>query len=246
MKLLKLTMLAATTTLAASAFIGASSASAVGTHPWTALCDAQELLLCPTANLIKHSLLGRARLLTGPSEFNGGSVVFKCTSGEGESTEPGVESQQKQNPETAATVPTEAFKANLGTLTFAGCTGCTGFTFTTPQPVVLWMGTALGNDWWLTANSTRFKLTGCTFGSTCTYEGNLKFKLQMDAEGAFFDPEGAELKRIEGSALCAEKGKWESGRTRLDWKLDDAKSSVHQKVWPSLLEELTKHEGTEL
>jgi hypothetical protein len=243
MKLIKLVMLAATAALAASALIGPSSASAVGTHRWIALCDAQELLLCSTAHLMKHELLGRLLLLKGAGVFNTGFVNVQCTSGHGETNL--VQSQQEQEPGNTPTLPKKAFLANLQSLTLTDCTGCTATAATTPQTIHLWMGTELGDDWWLSLNGYKLKLSGCPFGVSCTYEGNLKFKVQMDAEGMFFDPEGATFKRIEGGFGCAETGKLESGRARLDWKLDDAKGSVH-KVWPTLLEVLTLHTGVEL
>jgi hypothetical protein len=244
MKLLKLTMLAATAAVAASAFIGASSASAVTTHRWIALCDAQQLLLCETNHLIKHPLLGRLLLLKGAGEFNAGFVTIKCTSGHGETN--AVESQQEQEPGNSNTLPNKAFLANLQFLTLTGCTGCTTIATTTPQTMHLWMQTELGEDWRFTLNGYTLKFSGCPFGVSCTYKGNLVFNVKMDAEGAFFDPEGKELSLSEGSGLCASTGKWTSGRTRLDWKLDDANSSIHTHVWPTLLENLTLHTGVEL
>jgi hypothetical protein len=258
MKLVKLTMLAATAAVAASAFIGASSASAV-THPWIQLCDIQTLLLCPTEHLIKHPLLGRFLLLTGPGAFEAGFVTVKCASGMGDTNE--VESAQIQSPETTATVPGEkvgesAFLSKLETLTFKECSGCTGVAVE-PTLTHLWMEgpeTAEKNTWWLTALNAKVKFTGCPLSQTCIYEGTLKFKVQMDEEGAFADPEGQEFKRGAGStSLCAEKGKWASGRTRVDWRLDDkivqndgTLGSIHRHIWPTLLAELTKHEGTTL
>jgi hypothetical protein len=244
MKIVKLTMLVATAAVATSAFIGAASASAVTSHKWIALCDSQQLLLCETTHLLKHPLLGNLRLLLGASEFNLGFVTLKCTSGEGETN--AVESQQEQEPETTANVPTKAFLAKLEKLTFAGCTGCTAITVA-PVELHLWMKTGLADDWRLNALNYKLTFSGCPFGTTCIYEGNLEFSVQMDAEGAFYDPEGKEFKRGAGSgALCAATGKWTSGRTRFDWKLDDIKGSVHKNVWPTLLEALTLHTGVEL
>jgi len=232
MKLVKLTMLAVTAALAASASIGAPSASAI-THKWGALCDAQQLLLCEASHLIKHPLLGKVRLLMGEAAFNAGFVTIKCSSGEGETN--AVESQQL-----------EAFGSTLESLTFAGCSGCTGIAVTVPQVIKLTMETEGGEAWALKAEGSKVKFSGCPFGTTCTYQGNLNFKVQMDAEGSFSDPEGKELSLVEGGGLCAAASKWQSGRTRVDWKLDDAKGSIHTKIWPTLLEALTKAEGKEL
>jgi predicted metal-binding protein len=233
MKLVKLTMLAATAAIVASAFVGASSASAL-THKIGALCDAAQLLLCEVSHLIKHPLLGRGRLVVGSGAFNAGFVTIKCESGLGETNE--VQSQQEG-----------AFNATLEKLTFSGCTGCTGLAVKTPQAMEINMESEGTESWRLKVAGAKFTASGCPFGTTCTYESNLDIKLQMDAEGAFGDPEGKEFKRGEGSGgLCAAVGKWESGRTRPQWKLDDAKGSIHTKIWPTLLEVLTKAEGTEL
>jgi hypothetical protein len=255
MKLVKLVMLAATAAVAASAFIGASSASAV-THPWIALCDEPVLLLCPPTHLMKHPLLGRFLLLTGPGEFNAGFVAVKCESGMGDTNE--VESQQKQEPETTTVVPKTAFLSKLESLTFKGCTGCTGVSVA-PTETHLWHEgpeniEKINETWWLTSLNSKVKFTGCPFGATCNYEGELKFKVQMDAKGAFANPEGKEFVRGEGSSgLCAEKGKWTSGETRVDWRLDDkieqtdkTLGSIHNNITPTLLEVLTKVEGTTL
>ena len=70
------------------------------------------------------------------------------------------------------------------------------------------------------------KFSECTFGVTCEFEGTPHLKVQMDEEGAYTDPEGTAFTRIEGSALlCGSTGKWEEGRTRFDWVLDDG--TVH-------------------
>jgi hypothetical protein len=238
MKLLKLTMLAATAAVAASAFIGASSASAVS-HKWIALCNAQTLNLCPTANLIKHELLGKALLLQPkPGEFNAGFVTVKCPEGHGETN--AIQSQQEQSVENTATVPTTAFLAKLEFLKFTGCTGCTGVAVA-PAEIHLWMKTGLADDWRLTALNAKVTFSGCPFGVSCTYKGNLEFIVQMDAEGAFGDPEGKEFELSEGGFGCAAVGKWTTGRTRIDWKLDDANGTIHTKIWPTLLENLTLH-----
>jgi len=217
-------MLTATTALAAAAFIGTPLASAV-THPWSTWCDSQQLLLCAANNLIKHPLLVRSLDLVGATEFSAGFVTVKCTSGNGETNQ--VESQQEG-----------AFKATLEKLTFAGCTGCTAFGAKAPQALEVNVESEGTETWRLKATGLKFNLSGCPFGATCTYEGNLSLKVQMDEEGAFADPEGAAFKRVEGSALCAETGKWVSGRTRTDIILDDAKLSIHKRVWPTRLETL--------
>jgi hypothetical protein len=233
MKLVKLTMLAATAAIAASAFVGASSASAL-THKIGALCDAAQLLLCETSHLIKHPLLGRGLLVVGPGKFAAGFVTIECSSGLGETNE--VQSQQEG-----------AFKATLEKLAFSECKGCTTLEVTTPQPMEINMESEGTESWRLKVEGAKFKASGCPFGTVCIYETNMNVKLQMDAEGAFGDPEGLVFTRGAGSgAVCAEKGKWETGRTRPQWKLDDLKGSIHKNIWPTLLEVLTKVEGKEL
>jgi len=84
----------------------------------------------------------------------------------------------------------------------------------------------------LASQSVNYKLTfsGCPFGTTCIYEGNLEFKVQMDEEGPFYDPEGKNSPGAQEAAVSVlQQAKWTSGRTRFDWKLDDATGSVAQK-----------------
>jgi hypothetical protein len=227
MKLVKLATLAATAAFAAMAFIGASSASAVVTHPIIQLCKAETLLLCADGNLIKHPLKGRLLATqVGTGEFNG-NFTIKCKEGSGKSTE------------------TEAFgnekiDSQLEELTFKGCEGgCTVVEVAKNQAVSLKMGTALGNDWFLSAEKATVTFSGCTFGVACTFEGVLKLNIQMNAEGTFFEPEGAVFsKLIGGSAiLCGSTGKWDKGKTTFKWTLDDVAKTTH-KVYPTLLEAL--------
>jgi len=237
MKLVKLTMLAATAALAGSAFIGASSASAV-THPWYAVClgGVTPLLLCEVGQLAKHPLLGRFEIAVGPGKFNSGFVTVECEKGTGISNE--VESQQNG-----------AFKATLESLAFTGCKGCTGVKVTTPQNVVVNMATDGGNDYRLKTETTpgKVEFSGCPFGTTCFYEGELDFEVQMNEKGVFVEPKGKELKKGAGSgSLCAATGKWESGTATVGWLLDDLKHSIHPNIWISLLHELTLANGTEL
>ena len=84
MKLVKLTMLAATAAFASMAFIGASSASA--THTVIQLCKEQELVLCLAGNLITHPLKGKILALAKKGTFKA-LFTITCPSGHGESTE---------------------------------------------------------------------------------------------------------------------------------------------------------------
>jgi hypothetical protein len=243
MKLVKLTMLAATAAIAGMAFIGASSASATPT--WIAICGKLQLLNCENKWLVKHPLLGRLIALAGPGAFNAGFVTIECASGEGNSTqekekaESGIESQQNKE-----------FKGTLEKLTFAGCKGCTGVAVKTPQAVTLSMMTETG-EWLLEANGAKVKFTGCPLSQSCTYEGNLKLvlehhivkepKLEEDAvANPAANPKGAEFTKValESTSLCAEVGKWEKGLTLFDWELDDKvfpNGTKHEGVTPSLI-----------
>ena len=219
MRLIKMALLAATATVVATAFIGASTASATG--PWIGLCKAQELLNCAKANLIKHPLKGRFLLSLGKgfSQFN---FKIECTSGTGKSNE--IEAQQEAS-----------FKGTLESLTVTGCSGgCKKIEVKTPQAFEINMETEAGADWRLKLANAKVAFSECTFGVTCEFEITLNLKLQMDAEGAYADPEGAKFQRIKGSALlCGETGKWEEGRTRLLWTLTDG--TAHKNIWPSLI-----------
>jgi hypothetical protein len=231
MKLVKLTMLAATAAIAATAFIGASSASAV-VHPWYVICKPggpSLLLNCP--NRVTHPLLGRLIPLAGPGKFNAGFVTVECESGEGNSNQ--IEAQQNGS-----------FKGTLEKLTFAGCKGCTGVKVE-PVAVEVAMATETG-PFELKANGAKTQFTGCPFGTTCTYEGNLNLEVQMnEAETEqWVEPKGATFTRIAPSGgLCAEKGKWETAKTLFDWELDNAafpNGTRHKDVGISLQKELIK------
>ena len=221
MRLIKMTLLAATAAVAALAFIGASTALATG--PWIGVCKAAELLNCAKANLIKHPLNGKLRSLVGKGFFQS-NFKIECESGEGESNS--ISSQQSAN-----------FVGTLESLTFTGCKGgCTTITVRTPQSFLRDMETEGGENWRLKLNNLKILFSGCTFGVECEFEGSLNLQVQMDAQGAYADPAGAVFNRIKGSALlCGNTLKWEEGRTRFDWVLDDATPTVHKNVWPSLI-----------
>ena len=224
MKLVRLTLLATTAAIAAMAFIGASSASAE--PPWYVICKTGKLLNC--ANRVTHPLLGRLISLAGPGKFNAGFVTVECESGEGNSNQ--IEAQQNGS-----------FKGTLEKLTFAGCKGCTGVKVE-PVAVEVTMATATG-PFELKANGAKTQFTGCPFGTTCTYEGNLNLEVQMnEAETEqWVEPKGATFTRIAPSGgLCAEKGKWETAKTLFDWELDDAVGTRHKDVGISLAKELIK------
>jgi hypothetical protein len=223
MKLLKLTMLAATAAVAASAFIGASSASAA--HPVLALCDAPQLLLCEASHLIAHPLEGRYLLLIGAGAFSAGFVTIKCTGGHGESN-------------TRPSQETGGLKATLEKLTFNECTGCTNVAVKTPQAAEVSMESEGTETWRLKSTGAKVTFSGCPFGTTCEYEGNLNLKVQMDEEGAFADPENTKFKKVGGGGLCSAEGTWESGRSRVDWKLDNAEGTIHKNITPTLQETL--------
>jgi hypothetical protein len=222
MKIVKLVMLVAIAAIAAMAFIGASSASA--TPPWIAVCLKAELLNCK--NLAKHPLPGRLIGLGGPGKFNAGFVTLECAGSEGWSVQ--IESQQKG--ESSGT---------LESMTLNGCKGCTGVALKTPQTATLTMETEIGN-WRSISNGVKVKFTGCPLSQSCTYEANLNLEVQMNETEAFTEPKGAEFKKIaaESTALCAEKGKWETGKATFDWELDDApfpNGTRHKNVFPSLI-----------
>jgi hypothetical protein len=218
MKLIKMALLAATAAVAAMAFIGASSASA--TPPWIGICKNAELLNC--ANLVKHPLLGRILALAGEGTFKS-SFSITCKSGHGKSNE--IESQQNGS-----------FKGTLEELKFSECSGgCEEVEVIVPQAVEIKMISATG-EWLLFFSNAKVNFLKCTFGVTCEFEGTLDIPVSMDALGAYVDPLGAEFKLIKGSKLlCGATGKWESGRTRFDWLLDDAGKTTHVHVTPSLI-----------
>jgi hypothetical protein len=222
MKSLKLAILTATAAIAAMA-LGTPSASA--TPPWRGVCLKAELLNCK--NLVKHPLLGRIISLVGPGKMNAGFVTVECEKGEGWSNL--IESEA--NGES---------KTTLESLTFSGCKGCTGNTVTTPQTVTSTMETETGG-WRSKTENAKVKLTGCPFGTTCIYEGNLNLEIQMSETGAFVEPKGATLKKVAGSGgLCAETSKLETGTTTFDWELDDAafpNGTRHKVTTPSLIGE---------
>jgi hypothetical protein len=220
MKLVKLTMSAA----AAMVFIGASSVSATPT--WIGLCKTATLLNCAKANLVKHPLLGRLIPLVGPGKFNAGFVTIECEGGTGNSNQ--IEAQQNKE-----------FTGTIESLTFASCKGCTAVAVVTPQAVLLKMNSEAG-EWRLQANNAKVKFTGCPLGQFCTYEAVLDLEVQMNATDALVEPKGFEFKRVtaESTALCSEKGKWETGTTLFDWELDDAgfpNGTRHKGVTPSLI-----------
>ena len=225
MKLVKLTMLAATAAVVAMAFIGASSASA--TPPWISICLSQvggePLLNC--TNRVKHPLPGRLIILVGPGSFKAGFVNIECPKGEGHTNQ--VESQQNLE-----------FKATLEELTFTGCKGCTGVAVATPQPATLKMTTETGG-WVLESSNAKVKFTGCSLSQECTYEGNLSLAVQMNEKGVFIEPKGAAFKRVAPStSLCAETGKWESGTATAHWELDDfayPNGTRHENIFVSLI-----------
>jgi hypothetical protein len=236
MKLVKLTLLAAIASIAAMAFIGASSASATPT--WIAICGKMQLLNCENQWLVKHPLPGRLIALVGPGKFNAGFVTVECASGEGWSTE--MESQQNKGEKGGE------FLGTLEKLTFgteaSKCKGCTGVEVKTPQNVVLNMETETGG-WRLKTETTpgKVKFTGCPLSQFCTYEGTLNLEVQMnETDGAFVEPKGTEFSKVaaESTSLCAEKGKWESGKTTFHWELNDKafpNGTRHKNIFPSLI-----------
>jgi hypothetical protein len=218
-------MLAAIASITAMAFIGASGASA--TPPWLGSCLAQELLNCK--NLVKHPLPGRFLLLASAGEFKSPNITVKCTEGMGSTKTLGGEETEQSG----------GFKATLEELKFSGCTGCS-VAVVVPQATTLSMTTEATESWVLTANGAKVKFTNCLgLGINCTFGGNLTFNVKMDATSAYADPEGKEFTLTEGSeSLCGKVGKWESGRTRLDWQLDDAEpiqNGTRHPVWQSLI-----------
>jgi len=221
MKIVKLTMLAAIAAITAMAFIGASTATA--TPSWIAVCLKAELLNCKS--LATHPLLGRLVALGGKGTFKAGFVTIECSGSEGWS----VQNESQQNGVSEGTVES---------MTLKGCTGCTSIAFATPQAATLNMETETGG-WRSKANGVKVKFTGCPFSQSCTYEANLNFEVQMNETEAFTEPKGAAFKRIEPSTgLCAETGKWETGKAVFDWELDNAafpNGTRHKNVFPSLI-----------
>jgi hypothetical protein len=232
MNILRPIMLGTIAAFATMACVGASSASAA-THEVIQLCKAQELLLCATTNLIKHPLKGRFLDLAGKGTFKG-LFTITCTSGMGDSNEFAFGEKE--------------IKEELVALTFTGCEGgCTKVEVKTAKRLIhtdlnLLIYRRLTHE-------VKVKFTGCTFGVTCTFEGNLNLEIRMDAEGMFVDAgkENQSFKFVEGTkAFCGETGVWNEGITRLDWRLDDGVKqpdgtlgTIH-KAYLTSLEKLTE------
>lgn len=225
MKIVRLTALTTTAAVAAMAFVGASSASAV-THPWYASCRQPELVLCATANLVKHPLLGRRVIRPlAPIAFSG-VLSEKCTEGNGKSSE--FESQSEK-----------PFEWKLEELIFSGCEPCTKAEAVKGVSVTEGMETDGGSDWTFKANNFALKFIGCPFGVSCKFEANLNLGIQMNEAESFFEPKGVEFKLTEGSAaFCGSTMKWTSGKTTFFRLLDDVGDTLHR-IWPTLLANLT-------
>jgi hypothetical protein len=222
MKLTKMALFAATAAIAAMMFIGASTASATG--PWISICKKIELLNCTAANRVTHPLKGKIRFLLGKGFFLS-AFKIECASGLGESSS--IESQQNGS-----------IKGSLESLSFTACSGgCTTMTVRTPQAFEINMEVEATESWRMKLANAKILFSGCTFGVECEFEGTLNLKVGMDATGAFTDPAGTSFNLIKGSAfLCGSTMKWEEGRTRFDWVLDQAPTpTVHQNVTPSLI-----------
>lgn len=233
MKIVKLTMLAAIAAIAAMAFIGVSSASAL-LHPVIQLCKAQQLLLCETKNLIKHPLKGRLLLLPGKGTFKA-LFTATCTGGMGNSNE--------------FEFGTTEIKQELAELTFTGCEGGCKAVEVKKGPELLIHEEEVTSQWYLLEHIIIFIFKSCTGGITCTFQGNLKGKIQTDAEGSFFNAatDKPTFSFTEGSKIfCGETLTWNEGITRLDWRLDDGVKqadgtlgTIHKPVYLTLLEKLT-------
>ena len=231
MKIVKLTMLVAIAAFASMAFIGASSASA--THQVIQLCKAQELLLCAAGNLIKHPLKGRVLLLLGKFSLKA-LFSITCPSGHGESDE--LEFFSNGAP----------VNLTLTSLTFSACEGgCKVIEVAPKQSGKVFDNKEVEPEWFLEAPTFKIKFSSCEGGATCTFEGVLKVKVQMDAEGSFLDfgKDKPAFNFVEGSKIfCGSVLTWNEGLTRLDWRLDDASGTIHKTVYLTLLEKLAKLE----
>jgi hypothetical protein len=228
MRLIKMALLAATAAVVAMAFIGASTASA--TKPWRGICLKNTPLNCAKADLAKHPLLGLLLASAGKGFFLS-NFKIECESGEGKSN--ALESQNEA-----------AVEGELESLTFAGCSGgCKQVKVITPVALTLDMTTDEGG-WNLSTENAEVEFFECTFGVKCKFGGSLTLNVNTDAEGSYSDPEGKEFKLLEGSKLlCGGTGKWEEGRTRYLWTLDDGEdeegnpvwTTTHKKIWFSLI-----------
>jgi hypothetical protein len=219
MMLMKSSLFAAMAVTAALLFVDVTSASATPT--WIGVCLEQELLNCK--NLVKHPLSGRILASMSEGSFKSGFVIT-CKSGLGESNL--LPSQQNGS--------AKGVYETLGLVTCIG--GCSKVGIRTPQNMELSMETAETESWRAKTSNLKVIFSECLFGVECEFEGNLNFKVQMDKEGAYTDPEGAEFNLIKGSKLlCGSTGRWESGRVRYSWSLDDAEKTTHTHIWPSLI-----------
>jgi hypothetical protein len=229
MRLIKMLGLAAFCALAATAFIGAASASAAA-HDKLGLCKAEELLLCKTANLIavgSGTLLGKA---TNPTLS--GTLTETCEVGHIEGTI------------TSPLDPVGKLIGSISSVTFTGCKPCTTVTVENlPYESELTMTTTLGSDWVLNtrkpAGVIKATLSKCVLGAgTCIFKANeINALVEMAAGVATVNTNKAPLEFAGGTlgeGFCGKVGAWEA-KYALSFKLT-ADGVVHNAV-PTLLGE---------
>lgn len=230
MKLVKLTMLAATAAIAAMAFIGASTASAV-VHGELWLCKKAELLLC------KDLVTDNGKMLAtqvGTSTLSN-AVVRECPKATAKFGE--IVAKHYTHP--------EGISETLEALGFIECPGCEQIEAKTPQAFNLLMAEATGEVqlldtlWSLSTKGMKIKFKGCFgMGVGCEYEGgSFSLPIEMTETEAYADVKSVEFKLIGSTNkfLCGETLKW-TGKYRLEYTL--ASDGTKHTVWPTLLGEI--------
>lgn len=220
MRLIKLLGLAAIMAMAAAAFIGTSSASAL--HRYV-LCKTPAWFLCPAGNLV--ALLGRYLYpLRGVMKFKGGMFTEECTSGmiEGEETE------EELSTEGGLEDTWESFTAS-------SCKPCTSVKANTPVKTQVDMLSEEEEEpnWLMSISNFSVTFEGCPLGVKCKF-GSSKIEptIEMSKEEQKFNTNGAVLTLQEGSTMtCGSSVEWNAVHA---WVLTLHFGGGEETVWDSL------------
>jgi len=226
MRLIKMLGLAAFGALAAMAFLGAGSASAViPAHHKVGLCTVQELLLCKEGNLIK---VGEGHVLgTATNPTLEGTLTETCKTGSVTGLITGALDELKE------------LKGKIDVVTFKECSPCTEVTVENlPYTSVLKMPEIGVTAWELNTTGTiKATLNKCVFGSgSCIFgAAEVKASVEMAETGATVNTNKAPLEfkgGTLGKGFCGEIGKW-NAKYALRWTL--LPSLQEDTVFPTLL-----------
>ncbi len=199
MKFIKMLGLAMVAACAVTAFVGASTASAVP-HSEIGFCKANEGLLCAAGNLLGA---GTLKAHSAKAELKNNAFFSTAETCESDVTL------------TAAAVDKNPIKGTVTALTFTNCTGpCTTAKATNlPWEGELKMATVGGTTYELFTKKGGALLSGCTFGTTCEYgvpAAGTTLTGENSAEGGVFKAAGVSLdyKSGSGSFVCGSTGTW--------------------------------------